>query len=282
MDSKRCFLSPAKINLVLRVLRKREDGYHEIMSLVDIVSLYDVIRIKETDDENVVVKRISGHMPETTTNTIYKAIDLVRKFTGIKRGIFVEVEKRIPLGSGLGGASSNAATVIKALSSLWDLKLSEKDLLRIGTLIGADVPLFIYGKPCIVKGIGDRIEPASLPKIWYVIVYPKVELSTKEVYGRLKIVLTKGENDIKLRSDIKSLDEVASILRNDLEEVASILCPTIKVIKDMLKLQGAKGVSMTGSGSSVFGCFEDRESAERAAKNLLSFGNVFVARSTND
>jgi len=275
----RTFLAPAKVNLFLKVLWKRDDGYHEIMSLVDIISIFDLIRITFTDENEIVVKRISGEMPEGKENIIYRAVKLLKDKYGIKKGVTVEVKKRIPLGAGLGGASSDAATVIRALTEIWALRVPDSELMEIGKNLGADVPLFLHGNPCVIRGIGEKIEPINLPSIWYVVIYPGVEISTREVYGHLKIVLTKRENDIKLSCNFNSLDEIVSALENDLEETAASICPQIKRLKEMLILHGAKGALMSGSGSSVFGCFESKEKAERAAKNLLSYGRVFVARS---
>ncbi len=267
----------AKVNLFLKVLRKRDDGYHDIVSLVDLISLSDSIRIKETEEDQIVVKRISGEMPEGRENVIYRAVELLKQRFSIKKGIVVEVKKRIPLGAGLGGGSSNAATVIRALNSLWDLKISPSELLEIGKSIGADVPLFLYGKACIIRGVGEKITPVTLPRIWYLIVYPEVEMKSKEVYSRVKIVLTKNGDDIKLKKNFSSLEEVVRILENDLEETVIEMCPKIGEIKDLLTSCGAKGALVTGSGSSVFGCFEDKKSAERAARSMAPYGRVFVA-----
>ncbi|MCX7857459.1 MAG: 4-(cytidine 5'-diphospho)-2-C-methyl-D-erythritol kinase [Deltaproteobacteria bacterium] len=272
-------ISPAKVNLFLRVVRKREDGYHEIVSLVDLISLFDEIKIMDLKEDKIVVKKVFGEMPEGEDNIIYRAVRLIKKQFEIKKGVYVEVTKRIPIGSGLGGGSSNAATVIKTLMQMWNLKISEEELLDLGKALGADVPLFLYGKPCMIRGIGEKIAPITLPTIWYVIVFPGVEIPTKEVYSNFKFVLTKTENDIKLRNHFNALEEIAGILENDLEDAAQRLCPRIKTIKEKLIKLGAKGASMSGSGSSVFGCFESKSDAERVAKSLESCGQVFVARS---
>lgn len=272
-------LSPAKVNLFLKVLSRRSDGYHNIVSVVDLISLYDILRIKEEPGELVTVKDDRRVLPEGRQNTMYRAAMLLRETFGISAGINICVDKHIPIGSGLGGPSSNAAAVLKALVSLWNLSISTKKLMDLGRKIGADVPLFLYGRSCVMRGIGERITPISLPSIWYVIVYPDSSLSTSEVYSRLRISLTKGENDIKLRSGFQATTEIAALLENDLEQVGVLMCPEIQAIKDRMIQRGAVGTMMSGSGSSVFGLFETEQEAEKASAFFRDMGSVFVAHS---
>jgi 4-diphosphocytidyl-2-C-methyl-D-erythritol kinase len=273
------FFAPAKVNLRLKVLSRRSDGYHNIFSIVDPLSLCDVIHIEETGDDGITVKDDRGVLPVGRANTMYRAVMLLRERFNISRGVRIMVEKRIPIGSGLGGPSSDAATVLEALNSMWHLSLGFDELLLLGATIGADVPLFLYGKPCAMSGIGERISPMSLPPIWYTIVYPNVALSTKAVYESLRISLTNGENDIKVERKIETIRDVAGILENDLEAVGIFLCPKIEIIKERLVEAGARGALMSGSGSSVFGIFESQKDAESAAQGVGSMGSVFVAHS---
>jgi 4-diphosphocytidyl-2-C-methyl-D-erythritol kinase len=204
---------------------------------------------------------------------------LLKERYGVNKGLKIYVEKHIPIGSGLGGPSSNAAAVLRELPKIWGLTIDKADLMEMGKEIGADVPLFLNDGPCIIKGIGEKVSPIGLPRLWYLIVYPDVVLKTPDVYGGIKIVLTKGENDIKLRKNFESVQEVAGILENDLEKVAILMCPTIKTLKKRLIEAGALGALMSGSGSSVFGIFENEEQAK---KTLISFGNMksaFIAHS---
>ncbi len=272
-------LSPAKVNLFLKVLSKRVDGYHNIISIVDIISLYDVIHIEEQRDGKVIVKDDKGILPDGERNTIYKAIMLLKETYKVDSGVRVYVEKNIPVGSGLGGPSSNAATVLKGMKEIWELSIGDGELMALGSEIGADVPLFLYGKSCIMKGIGERILPVELPALWYLIVYPDVILQTREVYKGLKIVLTKGENDIKLRGKFKTTRDIAGILENDLEKIGILLCPKIDTIKDRLRRTGSIGVLMSGSGSSVFGIFESERAARKASSMVSDMGSIFIAHS---
>lgn len=272
-------LSPAKVNLFLKVLLKRDDGYHNLVSVADLISLYDVIHIEDGEDDRIIVKDDRGILPDGEENTIYKAILFLKKRYRVKKGVRVYVEKNIPIGSGLGGPSSNAATTLRELLRIWGLSIGHEELMSLGSKIGADVPLFLYGKSCIMRGIGDRISPVELPSLWYLIVYPNVVLKAKEVYGSLKIVLTNRENDIKLRGKFDTAYDVAGILENDLEKTGILMCPTIKTIKDRLVELGSIGALMSGSGSSVFGIFESEEQARGASVFLNDMGSIFIAHS---
>jgi 4-diphosphocytidyl-2-C-methyl-D-erythritol kinase len=272
-------LSPAKVNLFLKVVSKRPDSYHNIVSIVDIISLFDIIHIEEIYDDIVTVKDDKGVLPQGMANTMYRAVIALKERFKISSGVNVYIEKNIPIGSGLGGPSSNAATVLRELIKLWKISVSATELNEIGSSIGADVPLFLYGKPCIMRGIGDEISPIKLPNLWYLIIYPNVSISTRRVYEGLKIVLTKKQNDIKLVAKFNSTHEVSAILENDLEKVGILLCPTIQTIKDRLIEAGAGGALMSGSGSSVFGIFETEKRAKEAIASLANMGSIFITRS---
>ncbi len=270
-------LSPAKVNLLLKVLSKRPDGYHNLVSVVDIVSLHDVIHLEEDPAGAVVVTDSLGMLPED--NTIARAIALVREKYGISAGIRVFVEKNIPAGAGLGGGSGNAAAVIKELVRLWTIPAALPELMALGSAVGADVPLFLYGKPCVMRGIGERVEGIALPSLWYVIVYPNVVLNTGEMYRNLRIVLTKSENEVTFSGKFSTALDIADNLENDLEEVAFLRCPGIKTIKERLRQAGALGSLMSGSGSAVFGIFEDEKCARSALEIVGGLGSVFIVKS---
>lgn len=272
-------LSPAKVNLYLKVISKRPDGYHNILSIVDLISLYDSIYIEDIDTDEIIVGDDKGVLPEGEGNTVFRAARMLREAASVNRGVRIFIEKQIPIGSGLGGPSTNAATVLKELRSRWGLTLSDGDLMQIGSRVGADVPLFLHGRPCVMEGTGDIISPIDLPKMWYVVVYPNVAISTKRVYEGLKIVLTNIRNDIKVRSNFKKINDIAIILENDLEYVGIAVCPRIGEIKNRLKKAGALGSLMSGSGSSVFGIFENEEDARQASSMVNTMGEVFVVHS---
>ncbi len=276
----RTYPSPAKVNLFLKVLGERPDSYHEIVSLVDIISLEDELRVEEIPEDAVIVEDDGHLLPSGSANTIYRSAALLKEAYGVKRGVRLFVEKKIPIGAGLGGPSSNAAATLIALVKLWGLPASRADLFAIGSKVGADVPLFLYGKPCVMRGVGERITPIEIPRIWYVIVYPGIILHTKEVYGGLKIPLTLAQNDITLSGRFDTVLDVARVLENDLEEVAFSLHPEIENLKDTLREAGAIGSLMSGSGSSVFGVFENEAEARVAAEKVRDLGSVFVVHSS--
>ncbi len=278
----RCRLSPAKVNLFLKVLSKREDGYHNILSIVDPVSLYDVIYLRERSDGEVTVGDNRNVLPRGKANTMYRAARLVQERFGVRQGADIFVEKKIPIGAGLGGPSSNAATVITELMDMWRLTLTRGELLELGKAVGADVPLFLSKGPSVISGIGEKVSPIELPVIWYVIVYPYVTLQAGDVYGGLKIVLTNTENDITLRRKFETIHDVAGILENDLETVSITMCPTIRAIKEKLLEAGALGSLMSGSGSSVFGIFGGEEEAADASAMLGNLGEVFIVHSIKE
>jgi 4-diphosphocytidyl-2-C-methyl-D-erythritol kinase len=272
-------LSPAKVNLLLKVVSKRPDGYHNLVSIVDLVSLYDRMHIRIIPDGGVVVRDTAGLSPDGQENTVYRAIMLLRERFRQTSGVEVQIEKGIPMGAGLGGGSGDAATVMKALVRLWDLPVTLPELMDLGSRIGADVPLFIFGGPCVLRGIGERVSPVSLPSLWYVIVYPNVALSTKDVYSGLRNLLTKGENEVRFSKDFSTPLDVANVLENDLEEVALLKCPQIKTIKERLIKAGAVGSLMSGSGSAVFGIFRDEKEAREGLAEVGDLGSVFAVRS---
>jgi 4-diphosphocytidyl-2-C-methyl-D-erythritol kinase len=249
------------------------------VSVVDIISIYDVMRLQEARDGEVVVRDDRGLMPRGAANTVYKAIMLIKEKYGIGAGMVVDVEKHIPIGSGLGGGSGNAATVMKELVRLWGLPNDASELAVIGRQIGADVPLFLYGKSCVMRGVGELISPIDLPVIWYIVIYPNVVVNTGDVYNSLRIVLTRDENEVTFSGKLSRVRDVVDILKNDLEEAAFFLCPQVKTIKERLKKAGALGSLMTGSGSAVFGVFEDEAGARKALEKVEGLGRVFIAHS---
>jgi 4-diphosphocytidyl-2-C-methyl-D-erythritol kinase len=274
--------SPAKVNLYLKVLSRRPDGYHNLQSIVDIISLSDTIHIEDVPGDEIILGDDRDILPRGEGNTVFRAVRMLKEAAGVRRGVRIFIEKRIPIGSGLGGPSSNAAAVLKELRARWNLSITPEDLNVIGSRIGADVPLFLNGGPCIMEGIGDIINPVTLPPMWYVIVYPNVSISTKAVYEGLRIVLTKELNDIKLMGNFSNPGEIAGILENDLEEVAVKMCPRIASIKDILKGTKALGSLMSGSGSSVFAVFENEEDARLASLSAINeMGTVFIAHSVH-
>lgn len=264
-------LSPAKVNLRLDVLGKREDGYHEIESIMTRVSIYDEVLLTVEDGDGVEVVS-EGPAPSGEGNIAYKAarfmLDVVQK----PLKVTIKIIKNIPVGAGLGGGSSNAATVLMGLNEVLGIGLSKDELMKIGVRLGADVPFFIFERPALAKGIGERLSEVSIPDLWFVLVNPNIHVSTADVYRglNLKIGLTKAGFDNNMSNFKIGVKEVAGKLHNDLEDVALRMHPEIGVVKDAVRSLGAVGVLMSGSGATVFGIFDSRKSAEDAYLSLTA------------
>ncbi len=268
--------APAKLNLYLKVIGERQDGYHEILSLMVPISLFDEIYIEKLD-HGIKFDCDDSCLPKDERNLAVKAAKLYLEKTGIREGIYIQLKKNIPIAAGLGGGSSNAASILKALNRIYN-KIPEEELLKLAVYIGADVPFFLKQTPCLAKGIGEILEPLPHRPISFLVITPHIHISTGWVYSQFKLDLTKSE-----QSSIKNLWErgnIEAILYNDLEKVTIKHFPVISEIKDLLIKKGAKGVLMSGSGPTVFGVFESEEIAYRA-KNELSTdrGKVFVVSS---
>jgi 4-diphosphocytidyl-2-C-methyl-D-erythritol kinase len=257
--------APAKINLCLRVIRKRADGYHDILSLMQMITLYDEL-VFSFDEGGIVLDCPRSDLPANEHNIVYRAAAAFYRRTGIVPGINITLHKHIPVGAGLGGGSSNAATTLVALNEIYSTRLTKSELMQIGETLGADVPFFIFGRTAWASGKGEILEAAQiLPPFWLVLVNPGFPVSTKEIYQSLNWGLTKKGINYSIRR-FSSVKEIAAGLENDLEGVALPLYPVLNEIKACLLENGALGALMTGSGPTVFGVFNSKEKAARAER----------------
>jgi 4-diphosphocytidyl-2-C-methyl-D-erythritol kinase len=273
--------APAKINLALKIIRRRADGYHDIQSILQKVSLYDTLSLKLSSHQGITVTTDDPSIPTDSSNLAYRAADLLLKQQKITPGISIHIKKRIPAGAGLGGGSSNAAATLSGLNKLLRCNLTEPDLLRLGVEIGADVPFFIYDKhAALAEGIGEQLSPVKIHvPLWFVIVFPGFSISTKWVYENYRVLTNKRKN-IRISRSFKQLNAVLRMLSNDLENVVTQQYPEIQKIKRTLIQAGACGSLMSGSGSSVFGIFPDEQHAQEALTLLSTPTNrVFIAHS---
>lgn len=260
----------AKVNLYLDVTGKRPDGYHELVTLMCPIKLSDTIRL-DFDTSDITVSCDHPDVPNGERNIAYTAADLFFKAFGpSKPAVKIEIEKKIPVGAGLGGGSSNAAAVLSGLNINFGSPFSLDDLAKMGKSIGSDVPFFLYGGPAVATGIGDIITPLkNLPPYPIVLIYPRYVLSTFDVYKNFKLGLTKTEkihtkNIFKLDWNV----DLPMLLFNALEHSAFELHPQIAEAKKSLIDSGAAGALMSGSGSSVFGIYHDVDTAEKAWRFL--------------
>jgi len=259
----------AKVNLYLEITGRRPDGYHDLISLMCLIDLHDTLRI----EFNSAATQVSCSHPDVPENESNLAVKAARHFfDAINRRdhVSIFIAKNIPVGAGLGGGSSNAAAVLCTLNHRYGAPLSMDALMDLGGKIGADVPFFIYGRPALATGIGDRMAPFDqLPDAPIVLIYPGKPISTAEVYRKLNFGLTKTKK-INTKITFRHIREkdITRILFNELEATAFAINPEIADAKTVLLAQGAAGALMSGSGSSVFGIYPDLESAHRAYMNI--------------
>ena len=275
----RQFLAPAKLNIRLKVTGRRADGYHELVSIMVPVGLFDHIELELIRPERIMLSCQGLSVPNNKENLVYRAASAFFSKTGTPRGISIKLTKNIPVSAGLGGGSSDAAFILKGLNEMWSNPLTPQELADLAVCLGADVPFFLLDRPCIARGIGEILEPIERwPKFWYIIVMPALEVSTAWVYGNLKLKLTKGEYQYIVTWLRKGRFEISRILENDLETITGLHFPIIASIKKLLLEEGAEGALMSGSGPSVFGIFKSKDKALIAKKNLLSkdLGGIFV------
>jgi 4-diphosphocytidyl-2-C-methyl-D-erythritol kinase len=271
----------AKINLGLEVLGVREDGYHELRTLFQTVSLADRLQLVPTADGSCELSCDDPRVPGDESNLALRAALDLRRYAREARGVRIHIEKRIPVAGGLGGGSSDAAAVLMGLDALWGLHLGVDGLLPLARRLGADVPFFLFGGTALGIARGDEIYPlAQQLRLGVVIVDPGRPLSTRAVFGRLDAGLTRRENSNNIfRFLSRSVDGVAdavSLLANDLEGAAleeePDLVPRIERIRRLLRREGAVLTSLSGSGSSYFGLFDRAPAAAKAAKAIGAAG----------
>jgi 4-diphosphocytidyl-2-C-methyl-D-erythritol kinase len=270
--------APAKINLSLRVVGRRADGYHLLDTIMVPVSLYDDLDIRKlrrtTKTKKLArpeIKVICHYLsvPQDENNLAHRAARLLLEQAKSDQPIKIRIRKRIPVGAGLGGGSTDAAATLVGLNRLLKLCLSEKQLERLALRLGADVPFFIRGRPARVRGIGERLSPLGrIFRPWIVIVFPGFAVSTAWVYGNLPRKLTKHRVNTSIAASLTAFDNLATLLVNDLECVTIRRYRKIAAIKQRLLRLGAVGSLMSGSGSSVFGLFRSKRKAEDAFRRL--------------
>ncbi len=260
--------SPAKINLFLQIIGKRPDGYHDIHSLMCCITLYDKIYFN-FNTSNIRVSCSHPEVPEDKSNIAHKAARCFFQSLGSKHGVSINIEKNIPVAAGLGGGSSNAASVLLALNEHYGNFFSQKKLCSLALTLGADVPFFIHKKPAIATGVGEKLEFIKEIQAYHIIlIYPGISVKTSEVYKSLNLRLTNCEQKLKDYSLSKKFSP--SHLCNDLETVTAFWHPEISYIKNALLDHGALGALMTGSGPAVFGIFDEKDTARKACEVLSS------------
>ncbi len=268
--------APAKINYLLDVIGKRSDGYHTLRMIMQRVNLCDKITLTLTNIPGINVTCNSKGAPDGPANIAWKAARAVLDLAETDCGVNISITKNIPVAAGLGGGSSDAASVLMGMNELLHLSLTEQQLMETGTKLGADVPFFIFKKTALAEGIGDELTPLpDMPPCWILLVNPGVHVSTAWVYRSLQLTNKRKLN--MLPEFFGSIEDVVSILSNDLEEVTIPAFPVIAEIKNRLIDMGAVGSMMSGSGPTVFGVFKSFDTAEIARREITIGNNWFAA-----
>jgi len=279
----------AKLNLYLRILGRRSDHYHNLKTLFERISLFDSIVLTPRLDKKIKIRCDNPQVPSDKTNLVFRAAKILQDASKVKKGVDIKITKRIPIGSGLGGGSSNAACVLKGLNKLWGLGLSRDKLVKFSRGIGSDVAFFIYDCPFAEgRGRGDIIKPLTALKklrLWQVVVVPRLEVPTARIYrlwDSLKLQLTRPVPDVKILSwalQKKNRSLIKETLDNNLEPVTARKYPEIRRIKEEMFKAGARIALMSGSGSAVFTLTDSKKEAlvlARRLKRLKRFWQVFV------
>ena len=262
--------SYGKINLGLDILYKREDGYHELKTIMQQISLKDIITIKEIE-EGIIIESNNKDIPLDSTNLAYKAWDKLRALAVNPKGIHIMIHKEIPVAAGLAGGSTNAASVLKGLNELWNLGLSEEELRTIGREIGADIPYCIVGGTALAEGIGENLTKLkSFSGHHILLINPGIGISTEDVYSKLDL---EDENRMDMNSIISSIESndlelLSKNMINGMEKVVISENPIIGEIKEDILDCGAIGALMSGSGPTVFGLFKEEEKLDCCKEKL--------------
>lgn len=268
--------APAKVNFRLDVLGKRADGYHEVRMVMRRIDLCDDIVISLSERPGIRVACGSAGVPDGPGNIAWRAAEALAALSGTRPGIDIAISKNIPVAAGLGGGSSDAASVLMGVNELLRLGLSDERLMEVGVKLGADVPFFIFKHPALAEGIGERLTAISgMPEVWLAIVNPRIPVSTAWAYQNLQ--LTKKEVDYNITRFYGTVPDLCAQLANDLETVTISRFPVIREIKERLIGCGAGGALMSGSGPTVFGVFTDEETARRCIAELAGEKKWFSA-----
>lgn len=262
--------APAKLNLMLRITGRRPDGYHLLQTVFQMLDICDWLTFYPVEDGRVYLKTPIPGVPEQEDLTV-RAANLLKSYTGCKQGVCIEIEKNLPMGGGLGGGSSDAATTLVVLNRLWGLGLAKQELMRLGLQLGADVPVFVFGHSAWGEGVGEDLQEIQLPEQWVVIVKPDCHVNTKEIFCAKE--LTRDSKVIKIGDFLAGED------RNDCTEVVCKQYKPVKLALDELSSYGK--ARLTGTGACVFAQFPDKQEAENAYNALKERWSVFLGQGLN-
>ena len=262
--------SPAKLNLFLHITGRREDGYHNLQTVFQLLDYGDSLTFTPNNSGKITISpNLDGVIAKD--NLIVRAAKLLQQKTNCTQGCDIQIDKKIPMGAGLGGGSSNAATTLVGLNTLWQCGLAPETLADMGRELGADVPVFVHGNSAFAEGIGEQLTPQEIPEQWYLVVTPNVHVSTAEIFSNPQ--LTRNTSPIKIRA------LSGEQYRNDCQAVVEKLYPAVKQALEWIKDYNSP--LMTGTGASVFCSFDNQAEAVKALELVPKQWNGFVARGVN-
>lgn len=275
--------APAKINLLLDVLGKRGDGYHEVEMVMTTVDLADRLEMEELARDAIIISSRAGYIPLDEKNLAFQAAKLIKERYDVRKGVYIHLDKHIPAAAGLAGGSSDAAAALRGLNRLWGLNIPQAEMMQLAAEIGSDVPYCVMGGTAIARGRGEKLEPLPRPpQCWVILARPQVNVSTADVYKRFRL------SDVKERPSLErmvrairdgSFRDICAELGNVLESVTMELHPEVRRLKEAMAKLGADGVLMSGSGPTVFGLVAKESKVSRIYNGLRGFcKEVYVVR----
>lgn len=275
--------APAKINLMLDVLYKRPDGYHEVEMIMTMVDLADRLEMEALSRDTIIISSQAGYIPLDEKNLAFQAAKLIKERYNVKSGVYIHLDKHIPVAAGLAGGSSDAAATLRGLNRLWDLKIPVDELKRLGAELGSDVPFCITGGTALATGRGELLTALpNPPQCWVVLAKLPINVSTAEIYGKFRsneISVHPSADRMRREIERSSFQGICGELGNVLEDVTLKLYPEVAHLKETMLRLGADGVLMSGSGPTVFGLVSKEAKISRIYNGLRGFcKDVFAVR----
>lgn len=275
--------APAKLNLSLDILNKRQDGYHNVEMVMTTIDLYDRIELTSLEQDQVKVTLWSRYVPNDERNLAYQAAKAFKEKYKVKKGVHIKIDKNIPVSAGLGGGSADAAAVLRGLKKLWKIDISTAELATLGATISSDVPFCVYGHTAIAKGRGEIIEKLpSPPTCWVILAKPDIGVSTRTIFEQIKMEQLKHPNTNEVIQALYDQDfpKLCNHLGNALENVTMNMYPEVRWLKQKMMQNGIQGVLMSGSGPTIYGLVEQERKAKRIYNGMRGFcKEVFLVRS---
>ncbi|MFK7696851.1 4-(cytidine 5'-diphospho)-2-C-methyl-D-erythritol kinase [Paenibacillus sp. HJGM_3] len=275
--------APAKINLLLDVLRKRDDGYHEVEMIMTMVDLADRLEMTELPRDTIIISSQAGYIPLDEKNLAFQAARLIKDQYDVRTGVYIHLDKRIPVAAGLAGGSSDAAATLRGLNRLWKLNIPMEELQALGAELGSDVPFCVSGGTALATGRGEKLQPIGAPpQCWVILAKPPIHVSTQEIYGKLNVREIERHPSVpRMLQAIEDqqFGEMCQAMGNVLEDVTVRVHPEVRQIKECMMRLGADGVLMSGSGPTVFGLVSKEAKVPRIYNGLRGFcKDVYAVR----